>query len=53
MDFYSCVDNVPIRTYSENSFVRLLFTFTSMVESEILLMDECLAAGDPHFQKKM
>lgn len=42
--------DVPIRTYSAGMSVRLSFAIATMIEPEILLMDEWLAAGDADFQ---
>ena len=43
--------DVPIRTYSAGMSVRLSFAIATMIEPEILLMDEWLAAGDAEFQQ--
>jgi lipopolysaccharide transport system ATP-binding protein len=43
--------DVPIRTYSAGMSVRLSFAIATMIEPEILLMDEWLAAGDADFQQ--
>ncbi len=43
--------DVPIRTYSAGMSVRLSFAIATLIEPEILLMDEWLAAGDADFQK--
>lgn len=49
--------DMPIRTYSTGMFVRLSFSVCTVVEPEILLLDEFLSAGDLGFvakaQKKM
>jgi lipopolysaccharide transport system ATP-binding protein len=44
--------DVPIRTYSAGMSVRLSFAIATMIEPQILLMDEWLAAGDADFQKQ-
>jgi len=42
----------PIRTYSSGMLARLGFSIISAVDPEIILIDEILAVGDAHFQKK-
>lgn len=42
--------DVPVRTYSAGMAVRLSFAMATMIEPEILLMDEWFAAGDAEFQ---
>jgi homopolymeric O-antigen transport system ATP-binding protein len=44
--------DVPIRTYSAGMSVRLSFAIATMIEPQILLMDEWLAAGDAEFRKQ-
>jgi lipopolysaccharide transport system ATP-binding protein len=44
--------DVPVRTYSAGMAVRLSFAMATMIEPEILLMDEWIAAGDAEFQTK-
>ncbi|HVA12135.1 MAG TPA: sugar ABC transporter ATP-binding protein, partial [Stellaceae bacterium] len=44
--------DMPVRTYSTGMMVRLAFTVSTCVPTEILLMDEWLAAGDAHFLAK-
>ncbi|MDE2007054.1 MAG: ABC transporter ATP-binding protein [Rhodospirillales bacterium] len=41
--------DVPIRTYSSGMSVRLAFAVATMIEPEILLMDEWFSAGDAAF----
>ena len=42
----------PVRTYSSGMYMRLAFSIAVNVQAEILLIDEILAVGDAHFQKK-
>ncbi len=44
--------DVPVRYYSSGMLVRLAFSIASMIEPEILLVDEVLSAGDLSFQAK-
>ena len=45
------IDN-PVRTYSSGMYMRLAFSIAINVDAEILLVDEILAVGDQHYQKK-
>ena len=42
----------PVRTYSSGMAMRLGFAVAMMIKPDVLVLDEVLAVGDQHFQKK-
>lgn len=44
--------DTPVKRYSSGMYVRLAFAVAAHLEPEILLVDEVLAVGDAHFQRK-
>ena len=44
--------DMPLKTYSSGMHLRLAFSISTMINPEILLMDEWLSIGDKKFKKK-
>lgn len=42
----------PVRTYSSGMYARLAFSITSLLEADIMLIDEVLSVGDASFKIK-
>lgn len=54
IDFSECRQfiDTPVKRYSSGMYVKLAFSVSAHLESEIMIMDEVLAVGDMAFQKK-
>ena len=44
--------DVPVKRYSSGMYMRLAYSVTALLRSDVLLLDEVLAVGDAEFQKK-
>ena len=44
--------DLPVRTYSSGMHLRLAFSVSTVIQPEILLMDEWLSVGDEGFKQK-
>jgi len=44
--------NNPVKTYSAGMYVRLAFSVSTVIEPDILILDEILGAGDAYFNSK-
>lgn len=44
--------DTPVKRYSSGMYVKLAFSVSAHLDSEIMIMDEVLAVGDMAFQKK-
>ena len=54
IDFSECRQfiDTPVKRYSSGMYVKLAFSVSAHLDSEILVMDEVLAVGDVRFQRK-
>lgn len=44
--------DTPVKRYSSGMYVKLAFSVSAHLDSDVLIMDEVLAVGDAAFQKK-
>jgi ABC-2 type transport system ATP-binding protein len=44
--------NMPVKYYSSGMYSRLIFSIASLIEPDILILDEIFAAGDARFVNK-
>jgi len=42
----------PVRTYSSGMYMRLAFSVATLVDPDVLIIDEILSVGDEHFMRK-
>ncbi len=54
LDFAELGESVhqPVKHYSSGMVVRLVFAVATVIEPDVLVVDEALAVGDQYFQKK-